>query len=77
MTGPHDASRHGDYEQIGNGPATRLIQPTEDYYGHPITGRSGWAKCPRCGTPTNLWWCADRYCDGKRTSRAHERDCPR
>lgn len=77
MVRQDDSHRHGDYEQIGDGPATRLIQPTADYHGHPITGSSGFTRCPRCGTPTNVWWCADPRCDGKRTSRAHEQDCPR
>lgn len=67
----------GDYEQVGDGPGIRLIQPTVDYHGHPIVGSSGFAKCPRCPRRTNIWWCKDPRCDGVRTSRAHERDCPR
>jgi hypothetical protein len=77
MTQPYDSTRHGDYELVDGGPRTRLIVPETCYNGHPIRSITGWAGCPRCGVPTNVFSCGDLYCDGKRTSRAHEKDCPR
>lgn len=72
-----DADRHGDYEQVGDGPATRLVKPPLCDRGHEIRKVHGWAPCPRCGVPTTTFTCGDLYCDGERTSKAHERDCPR
>lgn len=67
--------RHGDYEQIGDGPAIRLVIPGTDHRGHPIA-QTGWGNCPRCQVMTTLFHCSRRGCDGTRTSRAHERECP-
>lgn len=77
MTTPRDPSRHGDYEPTGRGQEVRLVEPATCHRGHPIVNSSGFTPCPRCETPTNVWWCAEKDCDGRRTSRAHERDCPR
>jgi hypothetical protein len=75
MREPGDYLRHGDYEPWGEH-GVRLIAPKTCYRDHPVTGSSGFGECPRCGVPTNVWWCGNRDCDGKRTSKAHERDCP-
>lgn len=72
-----DADRHGDYEQVDDGPAVRLVLPLHCDRGHPIRKVHGWRACPRCGVPTTTFTCGDLYCDGMRTSRAHEQDCPR
>lgn len=77
MTQPLDASRHGDYEQIGDGPGVRLVVPKDCDLGHPIVN-IGWYPCPRgCGERTNVFGCKDTRCTGSKTSLAHERDCPR
>src|SRR5688572_28137631 len=62
MREPGDYLRHGDYEPWG-AHGIRLIAPKTCYRDHPVTGSSGFGECPRCGVPTNVWWCAEQGCD--------------
>ncbi|GIH07508.1 hypothetical protein Rhe02_55750 [Rhizocola hellebori] len=72
---PKDWELHqGDYVPWGE-QGIKLVPPEACYRGHPIED-NGWGRCPRCRKMTTKFSCRVKDCDGARTTKAHNIDCP-